>query len=202
MGRYIGPKCRLMRREGVNLELKKRWTLEKRDTPPGQHGLKKGKLSNYGIQLREKQKAKRYYGILERQFRNYYLKALKIKGVTGTTLLQFLECRMDNVLYQMGFAITRAQGRQIVTHGLVRLNGKKIDIPSIIVKPGDVITFKEKPATIKYIKNVLENNKDFKPKDWIQVDTDTLKATIVRVPNRDEIQCPVNEQLIVELYSR
>jgi len=202
MGRYLGPRCRLMRREGVNLDLKKRWSLEKRDTPPGQHGLQKTKLSNYGIQLREKQKAKRYYCVLEKQFRNYFRKAAATKGVTGHTLLQFLECRLDNVVYQMGFALTRSQARQMVSHGLMRLNGKKIDIPSIQVKPNDVVTVKEKDATLKMVRNNVELNKGWAPPTWLEVSTDKLTGKVTRMPVREDIKAPVNEQLIVELYSR
>jgi len=191
-----------MRREGVNLDLKKRWSLEKRDTPPGQHGLQKTKLSNYGIQLREKQKAKRYYCVLEKQFRNYFRKAAATKGVTGHTLLQFLECRLDNVVYQMGFALTRSQARQMVSHGLMRLNGKKIDIPSIQVKPNDVVTVKEKDATLKMVRNNVELNKGWAPPTWLEVSTDKLTGKVTRMPVREDIKAPVNEQLIVELYSR
>jgi small subunit ribosomal protein S4 len=202
MGRYIGPRCRLMRREGVNLDLKRNWTLEKRETPPGQHGAKKAKLSNFGVQLREKQKAKRYYGLLEKQFRNYFIKAASMKGVTGHTLLQFLERRLDNVLCQTGFALTRAQGRQMATHGLILLNGKKVDIPSIQVKPGDTIEFKNKPATTKLVKENLEKNPGWAVPAWLEVNTDKLTAKVLRLPTREEIKAPVNEQLIVELYSR
>jgi small subunit ribosomal protein S4 len=202
MGRYRGPRVRLMRREGVNLDLKKRWTLERRESPPGQHGLRKTKLSNYGIQLREKQKAKRFYGILEKQFRNYFIKAASTKGVTGTILLQLLERRLDNVLYQMGFATTRAQGRQMATHGLILLNGKKVDIPSIQVKPEDVITFKNKPATVKLVQTNLELNKGWAAPAWLEVSNDKLTGKVLRFPTRDEIKAPVAEQLIVELYSR
>ena len=203
MGRYLGPRCRLMRREGVNLDLKKSWTLEKRDSPPGQHGLRKTKLSNYGLQLREKQKAKRYYGILEKQFRNYFIKASSVKGITGTTLLQLLESRLDNVMCQLGFATTRSQGRRsFVSHGLVRLNGKKVDIPSIQVKAGDIITFKEKEATTKVIRNTVEGHKDWAAPAWLEADKVKLTGKVLRLPTREEIKAPVNEQLIVELYSR
>ncbi len=202
MGRYIGPRCRLMRREGVNLDLKRNWSLERRESAPGQHGAKKTKLSNYGIQLREKQKAKRFYGILERQFRNYFRKAAATKGVTGHLLLQYLERRLDNVVYQMGFAVTRAQARQIVTHGLVLLNDKQVDIPSIQVKPEDTISFKSKPATETYVKKVVEMNEARKVPGWLESDHVKLTGRIVRLPVREDINAPVNEQLIVELYSR
>jgi small subunit ribosomal protein S4 len=202
MGRYLGPRCRLMRREGVNLDLKKKWTLERRDTPPGQHGAKKTKLSNYGLQLREKQKTKRFYCVLEKQFRNYFIKAASTKGVTGHILLQLLERRIDNVVYQMGFALTRSQGRQIVSHGLVLLNGKKIDIPSIQVKPGDTVEFNAKPATAKLVQGILEKNDGWAAPAWLEVDSKKLIGKVVRLPLREDIKAPVNEQLIVELYSR
>lgn len=202
MGRYIGPRCRLMRREGVNLDLKKNWTLERRETPPGQHGLAKTKMSNYGIQLREKQKAKRYYGVLERQFRNYFRKAVSTKGVTGHILLQFLERRLDNVVYSMGFASTRSQARQIVSHGLVKLNDRKVDIASIMVKPNDVISLNGKAKTEKFVKSVVEANQHRPASPWVAVDADKMTGKVLRLPTREEIKAPVNEQLIVELYSR
>ena len=202
MARYTGPRCRLSRREGVNLGLKKKWSLDQNEAVPGQHGARRTKLSNYGLQLREKQKAKRIYGLLEKQFRNYYLKACNAKGVTGTVLLQTLECRLDNVIYRMGFAITRAQGRQMVNHGLVRVNGKKLDIPSALVSEGDVITFNDKEATKKYVTKNLELNEGWAVPSWLAVDLDKREGKVVRVPARDEIVIPVNEQLIIELYSK
>jgi small subunit ribosomal protein S4 len=202
MARYTGPRCRLSRREGVNLGLKKKWSLDQNEAVPGQHGARRSKLSNYGLQLREKQKAKRIYGLLEKQFRNYYLKACNAKGVTGTVLLQMLECRLDNVIYQMGFAITRAQGRQMVNHGLVRLNGRKLDIPSAQVSEGDVITFNDKETTKKYLTKNVELNEGWAVPTWLMVDLEKREGKIVRVPARDEISIPVNEQLIIELYSK
>lgn len=202
MARYTGPRCRLSRREGVNLGLKKKWSLDQNEAVPGQHGARRTKLSNYGLQLREKQKAKRIYGLLEKQFRIYYLKASQAKGVTGTVLLQMLECRLDNVIYQMGFAITRAQGRQMVNHGLVRVNGRKLDIPSAQVKEGDVITFNDKEATRKYLAKNLELNQGWAVPTWLMVDHDKREGRVTRVPARDEIVIPVNEQLIIELYSK
>lgn len=202
MARYTGPRCRLSRREGVNLGLKKRWSLDKREVPPGQHGFRRGKLSNYGLQLREKQKTKRIYGILEKQFKNYYLKATNAKGVTGTVLLQLLETRLDNVVYRLGFAITRAQARQIVGHGLVRVNGRKVNIASAPVKAGDEISFASKEAAAKYIKKNIEMNDGWAVPAWLMADKDTLKGKVVRIPVRDDIVVPVNEQLIIELYSK
>ncbi|MBF0593771.1 MAG: 30S ribosomal protein S4 [Candidatus Omnitrophica bacterium] len=202
MARYTGPRCRLSRREGVNLGLKKRWSLDKREAPPGQHGFRRGKLSNYGLQLREKQKAKRIYGILEKQFKNYYLKATGAKGVTGTVLLQYLETRLDNVVYRLGFAITRAQARQIVGHGLVRVNGRKVNIASAPVKVGDEISFAGKDATSKYVKKNLELNDGWAVPAWLQSDVEALKGKVIRMPAREDISVPVNEQLIIELYSK
>ena len=202
MARYTGPRCRLSRREGVNLGLKKKWSLEKREVAPGQHGFRRSKLSNYGLQLREKQKAKRIYGILERQFKNYYLKAIAIKGVSGTILLQMLESRLDNVIYRLGFAITRSQARQIVGHGLVRVNGRKVNIPSAPVKAGDEISFAAKDATVKYVKKNLEMNEGWAVPAWLQADNDNLKGKVIRLPAREDIVIPVNEQLIIELYSK
>ncbi len=202
MARYTGPRCRLSRREGVNLGLKKRWSLEKRETPPGQHGFRRGKMSNYGLQLREKQKAKRIYGILEKQFKNYYLKSTAAKGVTGTVLLQYLETRLDNVVYRLGFAITRAQARQIVGHGFVLVNGKKVNIASAPVKIGDEISFTPKEATVKYLRKNIEMNDGWAVPSWLMADNDTLKGKVVRIPVREDIVVPVNEQLIIELYSK
>lgn len=202
MARYTGPRCRLSRREGTDLRLKKRWSLERRESPPGQHGARRGKLSDYGIQLREKQKVKRYYGVLEKQFRRYYDKAARSKGVTGHVLLQFLERRLDNVIYQAGFGVTRAQARQIATHGLALVDGQKVNVPSFLVKPGMKITFKDKDATRKYIKSVVEFNEDWVAPAWLRVDQEKLEAEIVRLPERDDIVFAINEQLIVELYSK
>ena len=202
MARYTGPRCRLSRREGVNLGLKKRWSLEKRESIPGQHGTRRSKLTNYGVQLREKQKAKRMYGILEKQFRNYYLKASAAKGVTGTVLLQMLECRLDNIIFRLGFAITRAQGRQIANHGLVRVNGRKVDVPSFHVKMGDIITFNDKDSLRKYVQKNIELNEGVSIPSWLQADNAKFEGKVVRIPTREDIVVPVNEQLIIELYSK
>ncbi len=202
MARYLGPRCRLSRREGVNLGLKKKWSLDKREAAPGQHGFRRAKLSNYGMQLREKQKAKRIYGVLERQFKNYYLKATASKGVTGTVLLQMLETRLDNVIYRLGFAITRAQGRQMVSHGLVRVNGKKVNIASASVRVGDEISFAAKDATGKYVKKNLEMNEGWAVPAWLQADNDNFKGKVLRLPAREDIVVPLSEQLIIELYSK
>ncbi|MCR4336814.1 MAG: 30S ribosomal protein S4 [Candidatus Omnitrophica bacterium] len=205
MARYRGPKSRLSRREGV--ELFSRWknSVEKRKTVPGQHGARRTKLSNYGIQLREKQKVKRIYGVLERQFRKYYLQAATAKGVTGDTLLQFLERRLDNVLFQMGFAVTRPQARQIVGHGLVLVNDKKVDIPSYLVKEGDEVAIKPNDKIKKFIRSnveLIENRAGTKIPSWLNVDAEHFKGKVLRLPQRDDITFPINEQLIVELYSK
>ncbi len=202
MARYTGPRCRLSRREGVNLELKKKWSLEKNETAPGQHGLRRGKLSNYGLQLREKQKAKRMYGILERQFKNYYLKAVAAKSVAGTVLLQLLETRLDNVIYRLGYTLTRAQARQMVSHGLVRVNDKKVNIPSAAVKVGDVISFVARETVTNLVKKNMEMNEGWSVPTWLMPDADGHKGKVTRIPTREDIVVPVNEQLIIELYSK
>ncbi len=183
----------------------KRDALERRDYAPGQHGSKRAKLSNYGIQLREKQKVKRVYGILERQFRRYYEKATSSKGVTGTVLLQLLERRLDNVVYRLGFATTRPQARQIVGHGLVCVNDKRVDIPSYLVKAGDEISVKPKDPIKKYVKANLELNGQYQRREkvsWVTVDESHLKGKVTRLPERADITFPINEQLIIELYSK
>jgi len=204
MARYRGPKWRLSRREGVELFSRRRNALENRDYAPGEHGMRRTKLSNYGIQLREKQKVKRMYGILERQFRRYYEQASKTKGVTGHVLLQFLERRLDNVVYQMGFATTRPQARQIVGHGLMQVNGKKVNIPSFLVKPGDEISIKPKEYIKKYIKTNIEANNEvgLVVSGWLSVDQQHFKGKVERLPERTDVDFPINEQLIVELYSK
>ncbi|NTV28914.1 MAG: 30S ribosomal protein S4 [Candidatus Omnitrophica bacterium] len=202
MARYTGPRCRLSRREGVNLGLKKKWSLDKREAAPGQHGFRRSKLSNYGLQLREKQKAKRIYGVLERQFKNYYLKASASKDVTGTVLLRMLETRLDNVVYRLGFAITRAQARQMVSHGLVRVNDKKVNIASASVKAGDTVSFAGKETITKYVKKNLEMNEGWTVPAWLQADSDNLNGKVLRLPVREDIVVPLNEQLIIELYSK
>ena len=203
MARYRGPRYRLCRREGVNLFGNRKFNMEKRDYPPGQHGAsRRTKLSNYGMQLREKQKVKRIYGLLERQFRLYYLRAIRIKGITGEQLLQFLERRLDNTLFRMGFATTRPQARQIVGHRLVQVNGKRVDIPSYSVKIGDEITIAAKDNIQNYIRKNTEATKDIPVPEWLEVDAKGLKGKVVRMPQRDDVQFPINEQLIVELYSK
>jgi len=209
MGRYLGPSCRLCRREGVKLFLKglKCYTpkcpVEKRAFAPGQHGQNRIRLSDYGIQLREKQKAKRIYGVLERQFKRYFQKAHKTKGVTGQMLLQQLEQRLDNVVFRMGFATSRAEGRHLVKHRAIQVNGKIVDIPSYPVKAGDTVQVASAAdGWAARVKQNLEQTKDRPAMAWLQVDAKQLKGLIVRLPQKDDIGMPIQEQLIVELYSK
>jgi len=209
MGKYIGSSCRLCRREGEKLFLKgtrcttHRCAIERRAYAPGEHGnSRRMKSSNYGLQLREKQKVKRTYGLYERQFRNYFAKAAKKKGVTGSILLQFLERRIDNVIFQLGFCTSRRQSRQLVNHGFVYINSKRVNIPSFLVRPDDEIMLKFKKKGQQMIKDNLKETKDRAIPKWLDVDHTHYKAKINRLPERDDIAYPVNEQLIVELYSR
>ena len=209
MARYTGPSCRLCRREGMKLFLKgtkcstPKCPIEKRAFPPGQHGQIRIKLSDYGIQLREKQKVRRMYGVLERQFKRYFGVAQKAKGVTGQMLLETLERRLDNVLYRMGFATSRREGREMVRHRAVTLNGRVVDIPSHPVKVGDVIQLAaHREGQGARIKENLERTKDRVAPAWITIDVEQLKGVIARAPQRDDIGLPIQEQLIVELYSK
>lgn len=209
MGKYTGSSCRLCRREGEKLFLKgtrcstHRCALDRRAYSPGQHGnARRVKLSNYGLQLREKQKLKRIYGLLEKQFRNYFAKAARRKGVTGTTLLQFLERRLDNVIYQLGFATSRREARQIVSHGFVFVNDRRVNIPSFWVKVNDEISLQFAKKGKKNVEENMEASKDKAVPAWLEVDKSHYKAKVKRLPERDDIGFPVNEQLIVELYSR
>ncbi|MCB9720713.1 MAG: 30S ribosomal protein S4 [Candidatus Omnitrophica bacterium] len=203
MARYTGPKYRLCRREGVNLFGPKKYDFDIRPYAPGQHGQgRRVKLSDYGLQLREKQKVKRIYGVLERQFRRYYEKAARSKGITGSVLLQLLERRLDNVIFRMGYATTRPQARQFVSHGLVKVNGQRVDIPSYQVKEGDEIELKIKDKTKALFDAILERNKDLTRKGWVKLDEKNYKGAVLKLPVREDIQFPINEQLIVELYSK
>ena len=209
MARYTGPSCRLCRREGMKLFLKgtkcstPKCPIEKRAFPPGQHGQIRIKLSDYGIQLREKQKVRRMYGVLERQVKRYFGVAQKAKGVTGQMLLETLERRLDNVLYRMGFATSRREGREMVRHRAVTLNGRVVDIPSHPVKVGDVIQLAaHREGQGARIKENLERTKDRVAPAWITIDVEQLKGVIARAPQRDDIGLPIQEQLIVELYSK
>ena len=208
MARYTGSVCRLCRREGVKLFLKgdrcygPKCSVGARPTPPGEHGqARQRKQSEYGIQLREKQKAKRVYGVLEGQFHRYFEKAERVKGITGENLLIMLERRLDNVLYRMGFGASRAQARQMVRHGHIRVNGQKVDIPSFLVSAGDQITVRPKSAEADRFKVLREGTGRTAPK-WITMDAANLSATISALPKREDIDLTLQEQLIVELYSR
>lgn len=206
MARYTGPSCRICRRENQKLYLKGdrcytgKCALEKRPTAPGQHGARRGKLSGYGTQLREKQKVKKYYGLLEGQFRATYDRAEKMKGITGENLLQLLELRLDNVVFRLGFANSRKEARQMVVHGHFTLNGHKADIPSMTVAVGDVITLKDKSKSSDKFKALAEVAKST-PK-WVDVNFEKMEGKITALPVRDDIDLPIEEHLIVELYSR
>jgi small subunit ribosomal protein S4 len=206
MARYIGPKCKLSRRAGTDLLLKSRAraldTKCNMETRPGQHGAVKPRLSDYALQLREKQKLKQMYGVLERQFRNYYLKASSRKGSTGLILLQLLETRLDNTVYRMGFSRTRAEARQLVSHKAILVNGKQVNIPSYQVKPGDVIEIREGARAQGRIAEALSIAAQAGLPDWIDVDEKGLKGIFKAVPTRDQIVPDINEQLVVELYSK
>jgi small subunit ribosomal protein S4 len=208
MGRSLEAKCRQCRREGEKLFLKgtrcftHKCAIDRREYAPGQHGAKRSKLSNYGLQLREKQKLKRIYGLMEKQFRLYFQKAVRSKGVTGSMLLQFLERRLDNVIYQLGFATSRAEARQLVGHGFVYINDERINIPSYLVKQNDEVSLKFKNTGQKGVKENIEASQGRAVPGWLNADHDHFKAKIVRLPEREDVGYSVNEQLIVELYSR
>jgi small subunit ribosomal protein S4 len=206
MARYIGPKCKLSRRAGTDLLLKSRArAIDSKcnmETRPGQHGAVKPRLSDYALQLREKQKLKQMYGVLERQFRNYYKKASSKKGSTGLLLLQLLETRLDNVVYRLGFSRTRAEARQLVSHKSVTVNGKQVNIPSYEVKAGDVIEIAEASRKQSRIVEALSIATQAGLPDWVDVDEKGLKGTFKAVPTRDQILPDINEALVVELYSK
>ncbi|GAA5218817.1 30S ribosomal protein S4 [Corallincola platygyrae] len=206
MARYLGPKLKLSRREGTDLFLKSGVRAIdskcKIDNVPGQHGARKGRLSDYGVQLREKQKVRRLYGVLEKQFRNYYGEAARLKGNTGENLLQLLEGRLDNVVYRLGFAATRAEARQLVSHKAIQVNGQVVNIPSFAVKPNDVISVREKAKKQARIKAALELSEQREKPTWIEVDAAKLEGTYKRLPERSDLSAEINEQLIVELYSK
>ena len=209
MARYTGAVCRQCRREGQKLFLKgdrcytDKCAIDRRAYAPGQHGnARNKKLSEYGLQLREKQKARRYYGVLESQFRKYYEMANAQKGVTGENLLSILESRLDNVVYRLGFAMSRPEARQLVRHGHFTVNGKKVDIPSYLVKPGEVIALRESSRSVDKFKASLEANGSRKAPKWLEFDQNALAAKVVAAPARDDIDLPIEEHLIVELYSK
>ena len=206
MARYLGPKLKLSRREGTDLFLKSGVrAIESKckiDTAPGQHGARRGRLSDYGVQLREKQKVRRMYGVLEKQFRNYYKEAARLKGNTGENLLQLLEQRLDNVVYRIGFASTRAEVRQLVSHKAILVNGKVVNVPSFNVSADDVVSVREKAKKQARIVAALELADQREKPVWIEVDNKKMEGTFKRVPERTDLSADINEQLIVELYSK
>jgi small subunit ribosomal protein S4 len=209
MAVYHDAKCRLCRREGMKLFLKAsrcfsdRCAIERRGYAPGEHGKsRRTKETNYGLQLREKQKARRIYGLLERQFRHYFSKAAVTKGVTGEALLQMLERRLDNVVYRLGLAGNRASARQLVRHGHVRVNGRKVDIPSYLLRVGEEVAIREKSRKLAMIQNALDARKGQSPPEWLELNADAFAGRVLSIPTRESIPVPINEQLIVELYSK
>ncbi len=209
MARYTGPACKLCRRENLKLFLKgdrcysDKCSFERRPYAPGQHGQRRGgKISDYRLQLREKQKVRRIYGVLEKQFRRYYSLAEKRKGITGTNLLIMLERRLDNLVYRMGFASSRRQARQLVSHGHFTVNNRKVDIPSYLVNVGDVIQVREKSRNLKVIQEAMETVVRRGIPEWIEVDKESFKGVLKELPKREDITMPIQEQLIVELYSK
>jgi small subunit ribosomal protein S4 len=208
MARYIGPVCRLCRREGTKLFLKgdrcfsEKCAIERRNYPPGQHGQTRPRFSDYGMQLREKQKVKRIYGVLEKQFENTMSAANRMKGRTGENLLSLLERRLDNVVFRLGFATSRAEARQLVRHGHFLMNGRRATIPSMLVRTGTKITLAEKSRQITRIAGALEALERRSVPSWLEIDKDNFEGTVKALPVREEITLPIQEQLIVELYSR
>ena len=206
MARYIGPKCKLSRREGTDLYLKSaRRSLDSKckiESAPGQHGAKKPRLSGYGLQLREKQKIRRIYGVLERQFRRYFAEADRRKGSTGELLLQLLESRLDNVVYRMGFASTRAEARQLVSHKALMVNGQVVNTPSFQVKVGDIVSVREKAKKQVRIQEAMGLATQIGLPSWVSVDATKLEGTFKNVPDRAELYSDINEQLVVEFYSK
>ncbi|MGB9867158.1 MAG: 30S ribosomal protein S4 [Bacillota bacterium] len=208
MARHTGPVCVLCRREGMKLFLKgqrcytPKCALSRRSYPPGEHGQEKRKMSEYAMQLREKQRARRIYGVLERQFRRYFRMAARKRGVTGETLLQLLERRLDNVVFRLGFAQSRRQARQIVLHGHIQVNGRKVNVPSYMVRPGDKVSIAPKSRELDLIKSLIESGRTRTVPQWLEVSYDNFEGTVLRLPSRDEIDTPIQEHLIVELYSK
>jgi small subunit ribosomal protein S4 len=206
MAKYLGPKCKLSRREGVDLFLKSRVrgldSKCKLDKIPGEHGDKRPRRSDYALQLREKQKLRRIYGILERQFHSYYLKASRLKGSTGENLLKLLECRLDNVVYRMGFAATRAEARQLVSHKAILVNDKMVNIPSYQVKADNMISIREKSRGQLRIKAALSSAAEYGFPEWVDVDINKMSGVFKAPPERMELPSDINEQLVVELYSK
>jgi len=206
VARYLGPKCKLSRREGTDLFLKSaRRPLDskcKLESRPGQHGAKQNRVSEYGTQLREKQKIRRMYGVLERQFRTYFAEAARRKGATGENLLQLLESRLDNAVYRMGFGSTRAEARQLVSHCAVQVNGKAVNIPSYLLKPNDVVALKEKAQKQLRVQDSLKLAESSGFPSWVEVDAKKFSAVFKSLPDRAEFAADINEQLVVELYSK
>ncbi|MBQ9658892.1 MAG: 30S ribosomal protein S4 [Clostridia bacterium] len=208
MARYTGEQCRICRRNGEKLFLKgsrcytDKCSISRRNYAPGQHGQKKTKLSEYGTQLREKQKTKSYYGVGEKQFRKYFEMASNKKGITGENLLQILESRLDNVVYRLGFGSSRTQARQLVNHALFEVNGRRVDIPSFLVKPGDVISVRESKKNAGVIKANVEENAAKPVPEWLEKNAESLSGKVLRLAAREDIDIPVEEHLIVELYSK
>lgn len=204
MGRNFTPRGKVVRRLGVNIFGNPKFDriLEKRPYGPGQHGKKRKKISNYGLQLMEKQKVKKMYGILEKQFRKYFHEAVRRKGVTGHNLLQILECRLDNTVFRSGFAKTRNAARQIVRHGHLQVNGRKVDLPSFLISQDDIISIKEKENATKLIKGNIKGAEDRVIPNWMDVDKEKLVIKIAKLPERADIEFAIDEQLIVELYSK
>lgn len=208
MARYIGPLCRLCRRENTKLFLKgercfkDKCALERRNYPPGQHGQGRIKISDYGLQLREKQKLSRMYGLLERQFRNYFEKAERMKGITGENLIQLLERRLDNVVYRLGFASSRNEARQMVRHGHFIVNGKKVTIPSYLVHQSDVIELAENSRKIQKIADSISNVEAKGMPSWLQLEKENFRGRVIHLPTKEEIILPVQEQIVVEFYSK
>ena len=206
MARYIGPKCKLSRREGTDLQLKSGVrALEskcKAETAPGMHGARRGRLSDYGVQLREKQKVRRIYGVLEKQFRNYYKEAARLKGATGENLLQLLESRLDNAVYRMGFGSTRSEARQLVSHKGILVNGRVVNIPSYQVAPGDVVSVREKAKKQLRVQSAMGLAEQRPDPEWIDVNAEKLEGTFKSKPERQDLPSEINENLIVELYSK
>ncbi|MHC4616199.1 MAG: 30S ribosomal protein S4 [Planctomycetota bacterium] len=210
MGRYLGSSCKYCRREGMKLMLKgvrcetAKCPVEKkqRSLAPGMHGWRRGRASDYAVRLREKQKVKRYYGLLERQFMRYFHKAERVKGNTGEILLQLLERRLDNVVYKLNFAPSRKAARQLISHGHVYVNGRRVNVPDYTAKVGDRLAVKASDKSVRRIKQQLESNPNFTAQSWLQLNRDKPEATIVALPTRDDVQIPVEEQLVVEFCSR
>ena len=205
MARYTGPRCKLARREKADLSLIGYRPLDSKchaDTVPGQHGQRRGRDTDYGVQLREKQKVRRIYGVLEKQFSNYFKKAARMKGSTGSNLLQLLERRLDNVVYRMHFGATRAEARQLVNHGAVLVNGQKLDIPSYLVQAGDVITLRDKAKKQGRVQSAIEQGKTHAEQEWLEVNYDQCEGIFKACPDRSDLPPDINENLIVELYSK